>query len=100
MFYFIEHGTLYNYADGNTLSFSCPDFNRLIQVLQSESLILIIWFHDNCCRTTLTNLKPLQHAWERLFDINLEFKISDTEIKCEEVVKLLGVDIEYKLTFA
>ena len=48
IFYFTEHGTLYNYADGNTLSFSCPDFDRLIQVLQSESLILINWFHDNC----------------------------------------------------
>ena len=33
IFYFIEHGTLYNYADDNTLSFSCPDFDRLIQVL-------------------------------------------------------------------
>ena len=26
-FYFIEHGILYNYADDNTLSFSCPDFD-------------------------------------------------------------------------
>ena len=33
IFYFIEHGTLYNYADDNTISFSSPDFNRLIQVL-------------------------------------------------------------------
>ena len=33
IFYFIEHGTLYNYADDNTLSFSCSDFDRLIPVL-------------------------------------------------------------------
>ena len=39
IFYFIEHGTLYNYADDNTISFCCPDFDRLIQVLQSESQI-------------------------------------------------------------
>ena len=26
-------------------------------------------------------------------------KISDAEIKCEEVVKLLGIDIDYKLSF-
>ena len=40
IFYFIEHGTLYNYADDNTISFSSPDFNRLIQVLQKKVLLL------------------------------------------------------------
>ena len=47
IFYFIEHGTLYNYADDNTISFSSPDFNRLIQVLQKESSTLINWFRIN-----------------------------------------------------
>ena len=47
IFYFIEHGTLYNYADDNTISFSLPDFNRLIQVLQKESSTLINWFRIN-----------------------------------------------------
>ena len=36
---------------------------------------------------------------ERTFEKNLILKISDTEIICEEVVKLLGVDIDYKLNF-
>ena len=36
---------------------------------------------------------------ERTFEKNLTLKISDTEIKCEEIVKLLGVDIYYKLNF-
>ena len=47
IFYFIEHGTLYNYADDNTISFNSPDFNRLIQVLQKESSTLINWFRIN-----------------------------------------------------
>ena len=98
IFYFIEHGTLYNYADDNTLSFSCPDFDRLIQVLQSESLILINWFHNNCMQANHDKFQAIA-VGERTFEKNLVLKISDTEIKCEEVVKLLWVDIDYKLNF-
>jgi hypothetical protein len=32
IFYFIEHGTLYNYADDNTLSYADQDYNTLINV--------------------------------------------------------------------
>jgi hypothetical protein len=41
IFYFIEHGTLYNYADDNTLSYADQDYNTLINVLENESSILI-----------------------------------------------------------
>ena len=30
--YFLKHGTLYNYADDNTVPFSIPEFYELIQV--------------------------------------------------------------------
>ena len=92
------HGTLYNYADDNTLSFSCPDFYRLTQVLQPESLILINWFHDNCMQANPDKFQTIA-VGERIFEKNLVLKIFDTEIKCKEVLKLLGVDIDYKLNF-
>ena len=31
--------------------------------------------------------------------MELTHKVSDTQIKCEDVVKLLGVDIDYQLNF-
>ena len=34
--YLKDHRTLYNYAGDNTIYFSCPDFDRFIQVLHSE----------------------------------------------------------------
>jgi hypothetical protein len=37
IFYFIEHGTLYNYVDDNTLSYADQDYNTLINVLEKES---------------------------------------------------------------
>ena len=45
-FYFLEHGKLYNYADDNTISFISPGSNKFVDILQSESLILMDWFHE------------------------------------------------------
>ena len=46
--YCIKTGTLYNYADDNTLSFYSPDFNELVSVLQREGIIVIDWFSFKC----------------------------------------------------
>ena len=96
--YFIEHGTLYNYADDNTISFSSPDFNRLIQVLQKESSTLINWFRINCMQANPEKFQAIG-VGKRTHDMNLTIKVSDTQINCEDVVKLLGVDIDYQLNF-
>ena len=48
IFYFIEHETLYNYADDNTFSYADQDYNTLINVLEKESSILIESFNFNC----------------------------------------------------
>ena len=36
---------------------------------------------------------------KRTHAMNLTIKVSDTQINCEDVVKLLGVDIDYQLNF-
>ena len=37
IFYFIEHGTFYNYVDDNTIPFSCPDFDQSERLPRSGS---------------------------------------------------------------
>ena len=98
IFYFLEHGTLYNYADDNTVSFSTPDLDKLIQILQSESQILLNWFHENCMQANPDKFQAIA-VGEKTFAKNLVLKISNSEIKCEELVKLLGIDIDYQLNF-
>ena len=46
----VQFGKLYNYADDNTLSFSCPDFGNLMKCLVEDSKILIDWFDINCIK--------------------------------------------------
>ena len=36
---------------------------------------------------------------KRPHDMNLTIKVSDTQINCEDLVKLFGVDIVYQLNF-
>jgi hypothetical protein len=66
---FIKHCDLYNYADDNTLTFHSPNFDEVVNVLQQES-----------------NISPI-------------FQIGTANISCDEVVKLLGVDIDFMLNF-
>ena len=48
IFYFIEYCTLYNNGDDNTLSYVNDNYEKLIDILEKESSILIDWFKFNC----------------------------------------------------
>ena len=37
IFYFIEYGTLYNYADDNTLSYVNDNYEKLINILEKKA---------------------------------------------------------------
>ena len=38
-------------------------------------------------------------VWKRTPDMNLTIKVYNTEMKCEDVVKFLGVDIDHQLNY-
>ena len=74
IFYFIGHGTLYNYADDNTLSYADQDYNTLINVLEKESSILIEWFNFNCMQANPDKFQAIAvgkktYAKEPVFNI-------------------------------
>ena len=97
IFYFIKHCDLYNYADDNTLSFHSP-FDEVVNVLQQESNILINWFHFNCMQANPEKFQAIA-VGKKSFDKSPIFQIGTANISCDEVVKLLGVDIDYMLKF-
>jgi hypothetical protein len=98
IFYFIKQGTLYNYADDNTLSFWHKNFDKVISVLQEESNVLIKWFRDNYMQANSGNFQAIA-VGTKTFKREPVFKVENAEILCEESVKLLGVDIDFKLNF-
>ena len=98
IFYFIEKGKLFNYADDNTLSFSHPDFATLLTVLEQESRVLIDWVSRNCIKANPEKVQAFA-VGEKTFVEKPTFKIGETEIECEKTVKRLGLEIDYLLTF-
>jgi hypothetical protein len=96
--YFIHKSNLYYYADDNTLSFHSPDYEKVISVLQEESDILIKWFIFNCMQVNPEKFQAIAVGKDTC-DKKPIFNIGDANISCDEIVKLLGVDIDFKLNF-
>ena len=95
IFYFVDQSSFYNYADDNTLSFAIPDFDKLISVLQAES----DWFHFNCMKANPDKFQAIAIG-KRTFEKSPVFELKGSIfIECEDVVKLLGIDIDYQLKF-
>ena len=59
---------------------------------------LINWFCINCMQANPGKFQAIG-VGKKTHDKNLTLNVSDTHIKCEGVVKLLGVDIDYQLNF-
>jgi mannose/fructose/N-acetylgalactosamine-specific phosphotransferase system component IID len=57
IFYFIEYGTLHNYADDNTLSYVNDIYEKLIDILEKESSVLIDWLLLQKCHAKGQKLK-------------------------------------------
>ena len=98
IFCFIKKCDLYNYADDNTLSFHSPNFNEIINVLESESKILIDWFSFNCTQANPNKFQAIAIG-KRTHDESPVFNLGPISVNCDDIVKLLGIDIDFKLSF-
>ena len=98
IFYVIKHGTLYNYADDNTLSFIHKNLNILKEVLQGESILLINWFTENLMKANPDKFQAICMG-QKTHDAISSFQLNDTVITCEDNVTLLGVNIDFMLNF-
>jgi hypothetical protein len=96
IFYFIKISTLYYYADDNTLSFNHTNVNTLKSVIESESNRLIDWFNFNQRQANPDKFQAIAIGNKSR---ETEFNINNNDIKCEDVVKLLGNDIDFMLNF-
>ena len=98
-YYFIKNAHVHNIPDDNTLITFAQNFGTLISVLEFESNIVIDWFETN---KTIVNPGKFQLIIidEKKQDHTKEtFQIGDKVIETSTSVKLLGVQIDYKLNF-
>ena len=89
---------LYNYADDNTLGFYHTDIGNLKSQLEDGSKITLDWFDENHMKANISKfqsiiLKP------RGVIADVEFHVSGYTLKPLPCVKLLGVQIDERLSF-
>ena len=66
--------------------------------LQQEGKILIDWFSFNCMQANPGKFQAIA-VGKKTFEKSPVFSFDTVNITCEEVVKLLGVDIDFNLSF-
>ena len=98
IFYFIVQCILYNYADDNTLSFIHKDLVYLKSVLEQESLFLISWFDKNFMKANPEKFQAICIGKNTHDNID-SFQVGQTNIKCDDNVTLLGVNLDFMLKF-
>jgi hypothetical protein len=89
---------LYNYADDNTLSYVNDNYEKLIDILEKESSVLIDWFKFNCMQANPDKFQAIA-VGNKTHAKTPVFKIESDEITCDEVAKLLAIDVDYQLNF-
>jgi hypothetical protein len=88
----------YRAEGNNTLSYVNDNYEKLIDILEKESSVLIDWFKFNCMQANPDTFQAIA-VGNKTHAKTPVFKIDSAEITCDEVVKLLGIDIDYQLNF-
>ena len=98
IFYNLSEGTLCNFADDNTISITATDTNSLLQLIKINTNICIDWFKDNEMTANPSKFQAIAIGnKDKQFD---HFKINnDLKIKIDNIVTLLGVEIDNNLKF-
>ena len=99
LFLWLEEASLHNFADDNTLSAFANSITELIQILERESEVAIKWFKENGMSVNPEKFHGIIiNRCGRHPDLH-EMNIAGFVINTEKIVTLLGIDIDYKLTF-
>ena len=89
---------LYNYADDNTLTFFHSDMEILRTKLEEGSNIALDWFDENHIQTNISKFQTTILRPKGSIS-NVTFCISESILTPASCVKLLGVKIDYRLSF-
>ena len=91
--------SLYNFADGNTLSAFATTVSELIKILESESEIVIDWFKINKMVVNPDKFQAIILDKRKKDHTDEHITVDNQQIKVVSSVKLLGLQLDDKLNF-
>ena len=96
-FFFMQHATVHNFADSNTLSSFAKTFDKLKEILESESQCTTEWFTRNGMFVNPDKFKAF--VIDKKNYTNEKMQISNEDIEIVLSVKLLEITIDDRLNF-
>lgn len=95
----IDTSNIYNFADDNTITYTSESLEDLVKTLEIESEKATEWFRINNMIVNPGKFQAIIIDRKGQKNNPTEFKIDNKIIKSEECVKLLGLEIDSKLSF-
>ena len=99
LFLFIKQATLYNYADDNTLACFSKTLPDLVRALEAEAGVALDWLRENYMIANPSKFHALLIKKDQTTTSGERISIQGKTIKSEDSVKLLGIQLDYKLNF-
>ena len=99
IFYFVDKCKLANFADDNTLYAIAKSISNVLQLLKDESSMIQNWFKVNEMKSNEDKLHLIVTNTNKNYN-SISYIYNGNEfIESEDLVELLGVKIDSKLTF-
>ena len=99
IFYVVDNGSLFNYADDNTVSWRDVNLQNLVAALVNDTQLLITWFANNGMSANPDKLQALLLSPHQGEVLRNPLCVDGNAINPGTHVKLLGVTIDEHLTF-
>ena len=96
IFFFADQSEIANYADDNTPYACAGSIEEVIKKLETDANLLMTWFYENGLKLNAEKCKFLLFSKE---PSETAMRVGDALIKNSDSEKLLGIDIDSKLTF-
>ena len=96
---FIKQAVLYNYADDNTLACFSRTLSNLVRALEEESGVALDWLKENHMIVNPSKFHALLIKKDQTNTSGEKISIRGKTIESENSVKLLGIQLDYKLNF-
>ena len=99
LFLFIKQAALYDYADDNTLACFSKTLPNLVRALEEEAGVALDWLKENHMIENPSKFHALLIKNDQTNTSGEKIIIRGMTIESENSVKLLGIQLDYKLNF-
>ena len=98
LFYFVEKGNIFNYADDNSVSVNYVELNVVSRLLQAEAEVTVKWLSENAVQANPSKFQGISLKGNG-YAYDFKVYIRGQDIDFSESITALRICIDENLTF-